>query len=204
MGKRKPLVWYVDDLPSNLREFAERHSQVFTVRPFAKPAEVLEALKGERPDALVCDIFFYESPEIAADMERRVQDKARELRAFGAAIGANKEMNRAGIELIQTAARRYGERFPIYAFTSKGPYLLDDHSFERIAESGAKWLFKGKYGATTEQLILCRDIETFRLKNSWTLKLARYFWAAAFGSGVLGGLVVWLLTEFLPRHWHAR
>src|SRR5580765_7252826 len=97
--KRKPLVWFVDDLPSNLDTFRRRHSEIFTIRTFATPAEVLDALSVEKPDALLCDVFFYETAEIAADMEKRVQEKAGELREFGTSIGANKSSNQSGVQL---------------------------------------------------------------------------------------------------------
>lgn len=199
--KRRPVVWYVDDLPPNLEKFKNNHGQVFSVQTFGKPEQVVEALTRSKPDALLCDIFFYETVQIAEEMEKRVQDKAREIRQFGEEIGANKLINQAGVQLIQAVSGRFGRKFPIYAYTSKGPYLLDEIGFDRIGETGAKWLFKSKYGPSTEQLIIKQDIEEFRLRNSFTMRVARLFWVALFGSGILGGLVVWLLTEVLPKHW---
>jgi hypothetical protein len=63
-----------------------------------------------------------------------------------------------------------------------------------------RWLLKGNYGAATEQLILAQDIEEFTLKSS----AVRRMWKVAFTSGIVGGLVVWVLTEVLPtliRSW---
>jgi hypothetical protein len=197
--KKKPVVWYVDDLPENLEKFRKNHSEVFTVRTFRRPEEVLASLTMSRPDALLCDIFFYESVKIAQEMEQKVQERAHDLRKFGEDIGANKVTNQAGVQLIETVSARFGTRFPIYAYTSKGPYLLDDIGFDRIGETGANWLFKGKYGFHTEQLIINQDIQEFRLRNSFTMRVARFFWVATFGSGILGGLVVWFLTEELPK-----
>jgi hypothetical protein len=131
-------------------------------------------------------------------MESRVQEKAREIRQFGEEIGANAITNQAGVNLIQQVSAHFKSKFPIYAYTSKGPYLLDNIGFDRVGETGARWLFKGKYGALTEQLIIRQDIEEFQFKNSFTMRIARVFWVALFGSGVLGGLVVWFLTEKLP------
>jgi len=132
-------------------------------------------------------------------MEARVGKKAEELHQFGDEIGANKVANQAGIELLQHASRYYKDQFPIYAYTSKGPYLLDAIGFDHIGETGARWLFKNKYGAQTEQVIIQHDVEEFKEKNSFSRRIARFFWLALFGSGVLGGLVVWFLTEELPR-----
>lgn len=142
--RKKPLVWYVDDLPSNLEKFKTNHQQAFTIRTFSKPEEVTAALVESLPDALLCDVFFYDSVELAEDMERKVQQKAAELRAFGEHIGANRLANQPGVQLIQSIAARFGSKLPIYAYTSKGPYLLDELGFDRIGDAGAKWLFKGK------------------------------------------------------------
>ena len=195
----KPLVWYVDDLPENLEKFEQHHREVFTIRTFATPGQVLTALCESKPDALLCDIFFYEDVETARKMEARVGEKANEIREFGEKIGANKLANQGGIALLQEVARFYPNKFPTYAYTSKGPYLLDALGFDHIGESGAQWLFKNKYGAHTEQVIIQHDVEEFRARNSFTRRVARYFWLALFSSGILGGLVVWFLTEALPK-----
>ena len=196
---KKPIVWYVDDLPENLEKFRNNHAEAFTVRTFETPGQVLNELSKSKPDALLCDIFFYESLQIAKEMELRVGKKAEEIRQFGEEIGANKVANQAGIELLQHVSNRYKNQFPIYAYTSKGPYLLDAIGFDHIGETGARWLFKNKYGAHTEQIIIHNDVKEFREKNSFSRRTARFFWTAVFTSGILGGLVVWLLTEVLPK-----
>jgi hypothetical protein len=197
--RKKPLVWYVDDLPENLDKFSKNHAAAFTVRTFETPGQVLDALAKSKPDALLCDIFFYADTETAREMEEKVGQKAQEIREFGEEIGANKLANQAGIQLLQEVSNFYKNQFPIYAYTSKGPYLLDAIGFDHIGETGAQWLFKNKYGAHTEQIIIQHDVEVFRLRNSFSMRIARFFWLALFGSGVLGGLVVWFLTEELPK-----
>lgn len=118
--KKKPVVWYVDDLPENLERFKTNHKQVFDVRTFSTTEQVLSALVGSKPDALLCDVFFYDTMAIAQDMEKRVQEKAAEIRKFGEEIEANMIANQAGFPLIQSVSARFGKRFPIYAYTSKG------------------------------------------------------------------------------------
>jgi len=66
--------------------------------------------------------------------------RAEEIRQFGEGIGANKLANRAGITLLQEVSHFYKDEFPIYAYTSKGPYLLDSIGFDHIGASGAQWL----------------------------------------------------------------
>jgi hypothetical protein len=184
--KKRPVIWYVDDLPENLERFEQNHGDTFIVRTFSRPDDVLDALtSGSKPDALLCDIFFYETIETAKEMEDRVGTKAAELRQFGESIGANRVDYQAGIKLIETVSERFGARFPIYAYTSKGPYLLADIGFDRIGATGARWLFKGKFGPHTERLILRQDIEESRVRNSFTMRAARFFWVSLFGSGIL-------------------
>jgi len=197
--KKKPIVWYVDDLPENLTKFSTDHSEVFEIKTFSSTSDVLRALAQSTPDALLCDIFYYETPEIAREIEEKVRTKAEETRSFGETIGASKVQNLAGIDLIRTVADRFRDKFPVYAYTSKGPYLLDNSSFDHIGEAGAQWLFKRKYSPGTEEIIIQHDIHEFREKNSFSRQLGRFFWAATFGSGVIGGLVVWFLTEVLPK-----
>ena len=197
--KRKPVVWYVDDLRANLEDFKRKHGKVFAIETFSNPHDVLEALETSKPDALLRDVFFYKNNEVAEDIEAKVSAKAKDLIAFGESIAATKPENQAGIELIAAVCGRFRNKFPIYAYTSKGAYLLDQVGFDRIADAGAKWLFKKKYGAVTEQFLIAQDVEEFRVKNSISIMLLRYFWVAVFGSGILGGLVVWFLTEKLPK-----
>jgi hypothetical protein len=199
VNMKKPVVWYVDDLPSNLEKFTGNHQRAFTIRTFHSPDEVIAALAESQPDALLCDVFFYDSVVIAEDMERRVRERAEQIQRFGEEIGANKLANQAGIPLIQSVASRFGKSFPIYAYTSKSPYLLDNLGFDRIGNAGARWLFKGKYSSSTEQIIIQQDIEEFRSVNSLSMRIGQIFWVALFGSGILGGLVVWFLTDGLPK-----
>jgi PleD family two-component response regulator len=64
MGK-KPVVWYVDDLPTNLENFKKNHCQAFNIKTFSSPNQVVAELTTSKPDALLCDIFFYDSVEAA-------------------------------------------------------------------------------------------------------------------------------------------
>jgi len=108
--KKKTVVWYVDDLPENLERFKTNHEQVFDVRTFSTPEQVLSALVDSKPDALLCDVFFYDTVAIAQDMENRVQEKAAEIRKFGEEIEANMIANQAGVPLIQSVSARFGKR----------------------------------------------------------------------------------------------
>ena len=97
--KRKPVVWYVDDLSSNLRRFENNHSDHFDIKTFKDPSQVVRQLGVSTPDALLCDIFFYETEEIAESIETRINERASALRAFAKDIDADKEAFQAGIPL---------------------------------------------------------------------------------------------------------
>jgi hypothetical protein len=53
------------------------------MRTLSTPEQVMSALVDSKPDALQCDVFFYDTVAIAEDMEKRVQEKAAEIRKFG-------------------------------------------------------------------------------------------------------------------------
>jgi hypothetical protein len=140
--KTKPTVWYVDDLKSNLDRFATDHKNAFTVRTFDNPQQVMEALKESKPDALLCDIFFYDTERESQEIEDQVQAKARQLREFARTIGADKESYQAGIKLIESVSSRFKghPRFPIYAYTSKAPTFwteLDSTESVRLEQDGS-------------------------------------------------------------------
>src|SRR5260370_42660268 len=94
--KKKPVVWYVDDLPENLERFKNNHQQVFEMSTFSTPEQVMAALVDSRPDPLVCNVFFYDNVAIATSMRKGVQDNASKMRKFSGNIAANMIQNQAG------------------------------------------------------------------------------------------------------------
>ncbi|HZT29184.1 MAG TPA: hypothetical protein VFA33_04830 [Bryobacteraceae bacterium] len=74
----KPKVWLVDDRQENRDEFTERHRSEFDVRAFESPDSLLGAISSdERPDALLCDIFFYRDPTQREKVEERIKKEDR-------------------------------------------------------------------------------------------------------------------------------
>jgi len=55
---KKPVVWYVDDLPENLEKFRQNHATAFTVCTFETPGQVLEALYPNRSRTHCSAIYF--------------------------------------------------------------------------------------------------------------------------------------------------
>lgn len=202
----RPTVWFVDDLQSNLDAFVEAHGSSFNVEVFLHTQDVLDRLRDQQPDALLCDIFFYDTPEEADRMEADVKRKLEELRAFGQSIHATSERYTAGIDLIAAVRERLPEsegsppRFPVYAYTSKGPFLLGTPAWNRIAENGAKVLLKNSFGREAEGMVLRRDIRHYRTEVERHAAASRFgtkVRRALIGMGILGAALGVLIDRLV-------
>ena len=143
----KSKVWFVDDIQSNLVDFKKKHSNNYKIRTFLDTNKVLKALEKEQPDALLCDVFFYDTPEKAKEFETTVDNEAERLRQIAHEIEADLDENLDGIVLMEELKKRYKGKlpFPVYAYTSKGPYLLKQQAWDRIIKSGATILLKKRF-----------------------------------------------------------
>jgi len=132
--RARPKVWIVDDREENRTRFVERHGAEFDVRTFENPDRLLSAIRDESPDALLCDIFFYRNPEEREAKEARVTQKARQIENLAAELHSDQAAE--GIGLIERVRQHFHDNppFPIYAYTSKGPYLLHNESFDRLEQ----------------------------------------------------------------------
>jgi hypothetical protein len=80
-------VWLVDDLPRNLRKFEENHRGYFKIETFSKIDEVLDRIhEKDYPDALLCDVFFYDSVEEAERVEAEIENSRGLPRKSGSMI----------------------------------------------------------------------------------------------------------------------
>jgi CheY-like chemotaxis protein len=184
-------VWFVDDLPSNRKRFEENHRDDFAVRTFERPSEVLDAIQRDGPpDALLCDIYFYDTVSQAEQIEAKVSEEAERLRTVANSINANRDEAQQGIGLLEEVSRLFHGKppFPVYAYTSKGPYLLGGPALDRIARSGARWILKGKFDAGTERWVIDRDIRDLKSRR-WRNAIWRSLWIILIGTGVLGWFV---------------
>jgi CheY-like chemotaxis protein len=200
MLKRRYRVWLVDDREINRKEFLRDLGGGFDVTVFESPNAVLRALDTcERPDALLCDIYFYDDPEKREAIESRVEHNVKELQKLAAEFGTSEAQ--AGIDLIANVRAHFGEAppFPIYAYTSKGPYLLQDNGFERLEELDARWLFKKKYSpqAVTHRII--RDVSEFRGRD-WHRRIWRFVVVTGLISAILGA-ILGVVFDRLARYW---
>jgi hypothetical protein len=195
MSPRK--VWFVDDLQSNLDAFKAAHDPPWRVETFLNPHDVLDRLRTETPDALFVDLFFYDTPEQAREVEEKVSQKATELRKFAQDIGAVNDRYLGGVRLIEEVAARFGKRFPVYAYTSKGPYLLEGSALDALARSDTPIVYKGRYSRAVEKLIVARDLRECEQRNSIKSRIARNLWPVLIGWGV----VSWAVGKFLEYLW---
>jgi len=199
---RKSRVWVIDDRRSNLDKFLADHRQSFDVRPFERPEDVKTALdSGEPPDALLCDIYFYDDESEREKAESAVKEKTEELRELAQRVDAKKAQQ--GIALIRYIRDRFDGKphFPIYAYTSKGPYLMEHEGFEELEKLDAKWLFKNKYDAETERDHIQKGIREFDERFGWRNKLRTVvIWTGA-GSAFLGALLGVLFSHLAHRWW---
>ena len=131
------------------------------------------------------------SPSKAEEIETKVAKEAERLRKTAADIGAMQEGNLAGIMLLENIARDFKQRtpFPMYAYTSKGPYLLRESACDHVVKSGAKVLFKNRLGRQIEKMLICEDIDTCKREHSLRAKLARYLWTVLVTCGLLSALL---------------
>jgi predicted nucleotide-binding protein len=160
--EHKPKVWLVDDLPRNLDRFNANHREHFDIRTFSNTRGVFDLIeRGERPDALLCDIFFYDSVQEAENIENDVEQLAIDLKAKASKAGANDPQRAKGIKLMQQIYEHYGNQaplFPMYAYTSKGPFLLEQQDWENISKYGAQVLLKNRVPPKAEREEIEGDI----------------------------------------------
>jgi hypothetical protein len=59
----------------------------------------------------------------------------------------------------------------MYAYTSKGPLLLEQSEWKKISEYGAEVLLKGRVTPDAERTEIVGDIELLRSKLSWSARM---------------------------------
>jgi hypothetical protein len=176
-------VWLVDDLPRNLRKFEENHRGSFKIETFSKVDEVLDRIhKKDYPDALLCDVFFYDSVERAEQVEAEVEKLAEHLKKTAQRLGAYDHRYTVGIQLMKKIYEFFGNKappFPMYAYTSKGPFLLEQSEWDNISKYGAEILLKNRVSPERERLEIKGDIVIAKSRRSWLawskLRLSQIF-----------------------------
>lgn len=177
-------VWLVDDLPRNLAKFEENHRGSFKIETFSKVDEVLDRIhKRDYPEALLCDVFFYDSVERAEQVEAEVEKLAEQLKETAQRLGAYDHRHAAGIQLMKKIYEFFGNKpptFPMYAYTSKGPFLLEQSEWDNISKYGAEILLKNRVSPERERLEIKGDIVIAKSRRSWLawgkLRSRKFFW----------------------------
>ena len=193
-------VWLVDDREENRVKFIERHESEFDVRTFESPDQLMKEIQDKQPpDALLCDIFYYHDAREREEVEKRVEQAAKEIESLASVLRA--DVAAEGIPLIERVRHHFHDEppFPIYAYTSKGPYLLHNDSFDRLEKLNARWLFKNRYSPQVELHRIMRDVKEFRERNVWS----RRAWDVAWRTGIvmaLAGAFLGVLIDRLARH----
>lgn len=199
MAARK-RVWFVDDREENRTAFAQNHGTVWDVRTFEDPNSLLKALgKGKHPDALLSDIYFYDNSKRREEVEKLVQDGAAELRREASKL--DPQSAQEGIGLIKNVRNQFGNSppFPIFAYTSKGPYLLADNSFDELVSLDAIWLFKNKYSPQNERHLILQAIsETQALQLRSRLRAIVIKWGLL---SALVGAALGVIFDHFARIW---
>jgi len=157
----KPRVWFVDDLPSNLDTFRKNHGHAFDVETFTKTGDVFERIRHkDYPDALLCDLFFFDSIDEAQRAEKKLTELAQHLKQAALAAGVDCQRHALGITLMKDVSEecKGAPPFPMYAYSSKAPYLFGQHEWEDVYKFGSKVLLKGRVPPDVERALILADI----------------------------------------------
>jgi hypothetical protein len=191
-------VWLVDDSELNRTEFYDGQKHHFDVETFSTPGELLDALRTRAPDALLCDLYFYDDPFQRDTLAERVRDRVAQLREEASTIAPDTAQR--GLRLIADIRRQFRGPlpFPIYAYTSKGPYLLQRDGFQRLEELEARWLIKDQLDPPHVRRRLEIDIRDLHDEQSWR----RWTWRAAIRGGFVGAGVAIIVDRLLTYLFH--
>ncbi|HHT9119013.1 MAG TPA: hypothetical protein ACFYD3_00520 [Candidatus Hypogeohydataceae bacterium YC41] len=192
----EPTLWFVDDLDSNLLKFETSHRNKFKMRFFNNPNEVLAALKTGHPDVLLCDIYFFEKDK-AQEIEDKVRTKVEELQKLASELAVDK--HQAGVTLIEEIQSQFNNSppFPVFAYSSKAPYVMQASGFDRLSRAGACWLFKGRHSPEAERMLINRQLEDFKLLHGWRRKFLTHFKTFLLITGFLGWAIGYVIASLL-------
>jgi hypothetical protein len=171
MKKRKWKAWLVDDLPSNLTKFRSNHKNHYAIRTFKHPNEVMEQIAQENyPDALLCDVFFYDTLREAKRVEKDIEKLSKKLKREATKANANDHSRALGLNLMEGIFEHFHHQhqrppFQMYAYTSKGPFLLERREWKKLSKFGVEILLKNRISPRNERYEIDGDIQ-IRKRNS--------------------------------------
>lgn len=105
----------------------------------------------------------YETLEKAQKVEKQFEHLKEELKKGAHDAGVHDgDLHLDGIALVEWIRDQYKDKggipFPLYAYTSKAPYLLEGKGFDRIEKAGGKLLLKGRVSRRVEELRINEDM----------------------------------------------
>jgi len=172
LRKDRLKVWFIDDLEEQLKKFENMHKNDFNVRCFSSRDDLLRVLDdGERPDALLCDIYLY-PPGEAEQFEEEFRQKRRILEDLAKKWDAH--AHEEGIDIIDTIKRKYNPSFAMFAYTAKAPYLMASEGFERLMDLNVRVLLKDRIGQEAERTVIEEGVERARTERGWRRIVAKY------------------------------
>jgi len=191
-------VWLVDDSELSRTEFYDGQKHHFDVETFSTPGELLDALRTRAPDALLCDIYFYDDPLQRDKLEERMRDRVAQLREEAVTIAPDTAQR--GMRLIADVRKQFRGPlpFPIYAYSTKGPYLLQRDGFQRLEELEARWLFKDQLDPPHVRRRLEIDIRELHDERNWH----QWTWRAAIRAGFVGAGIAITVDRLLKYLFH--
>jgi hypothetical protein len=140
------------------------------------PPRRLAINNGEYPDALLCDVFFYDSVDQAREVEQKIESLADQLKKTATEIGANDHRRAVGITLMKSIFEHFGGKpphSPIYAYTSKGPFLLEQSEWENLSKYGVQILLKNRIMPEGEWTEIEGDIAISRRDKNGRVEAAK-------------------------------
>jgi len=115
-------VWLVDDREQNRTDFYDAQKHHFDIETFSTTGELLDALKSGVPDALLCDIYFYEDPVQREQIEQWVQEQASKLREEASTIAPDTAQR--GIRLIGDIHKQFRGSPPFLSMPTRRKALI--------------------------------------------------------------------------------
>ena len=153
------------------RSLDQNHKNHYAIRTFKHPNQVMEQIAEENyPDALLCDVFFYDEVREAKRVEKDIEKLSKKLKREATKANANDHRRALGLNLMGEIFEHFNHQhhrppFQMYAYTSKGPFLLERKEWKKLSKFGVEILLKNRISVRNERHEIDGDI-LIRKRNS--------------------------------------
>ena len=116
-------------------------------------------------------MFFYDTVKEAELVETQIARLAKQLRKTAIEQDLYDDRHAAGLDLMRRIYEHFLKEgmsrpaFPIYAYTSKGPFLLAQKDWRNISTWGAQVLLKNRIAVETERMEIDGDIQINKMAS---------------------------------------